>query len=234
MQIQLRHSPSFTVARAFLSPAESVRVESGAMIAHSYGVVLSARAEGGVMAGLRRSVLGGESFFVTTYTAPTEGGWVDMAGVLPGDVAAIDITPDRPFYLARGNWIANSSGVQIDTQWGGMANMFGGEGGFGIRASGNGQALVSVYGAIDVFDLEPGQPVVIDTGHVVAYDLGITFRMRRAVEGRSIQSMKSGEGFVFDFTGPGRVLLQTRNPESFAEWARSTAPGRNPKSGLFG
>ncbi|GGM14438.1 TIGR00266 family protein [Nakamurella endophytica] len=234
MQVQLRHSPSFTVARAFLSPGESVRVESGAMIAHSYGVQLSSRVEGGLMAGLKRSVLGGESLFVSTYTAPAEGGWVDMAGVLPGDVMSIDITPDRPFYLARGNWIANSSGVQIDSQWGGMANLFGGEGGFGIRATGHGQALVSVYGAIDVFDLLPGQPVVIDTGHVVAYDLGINFRMRRAVEGRSIQSLKSGEGFVFDFTGPGRVLLQTRNPESFAEWARSPAAGKNPRSGIFG
>jgi uncharacterized protein (AIM24 family) len=94
--------------------------------------------------------------------------------------------------------------------------------------------VISCYGAIDVFDLQPGQPVVIDTGHVVAYDLGIQFRMRRAVEGRTIQSMKSGEGFVFDFVGPGRVLLQTRNPQSFAEWARSPVAGKNPKSGLFG
>lgn len=128
MQIQLRHNPSFTVGRLFLDPGESVRVESGAMIAHSGGVTLAAKAEGGVLAGLRRSVLGGESFFVTTYTAPMDGGWVDVAGVLPGDVAALDITPDRPYYLARGNWIANSSGAQIDSQWGGMASLFGGEG----------------------------------------------------------------------------------------------------------
>jgi uncharacterized protein (AIM24 family) len=46
--------------------------------------------------------------------------------------------------------------------------------------------------------------------------------------------MKSGEGFVFDFVGPGRVLLQTRNPESFAKWARELAPSKNPQSGLFG
>jgi len=234
MQIQTRHNPSFTVGRMFLAPGESVRVQSGAMIAHSAGVALAAKIEGGLMAGLRRSVLGGESLFVSTYTAPAEGGWVDVAGVLPGDIAVVDITPDRPFYLAGGNWIANSAEVQIDTQWGGRASLFGGEGGFGIRASGAGQALVSCYGAIDVFDLLPGQPVVVDTGHVVAYDLNISFRMRRAVEGRSVQSMKSGEGFVFDFTGPGRVLLQTRNPASFAEWARSVAPGNNPKSGLFG
>ncbi len=72
--------------------------------------------------------------------------------------------------------------------------------------------MLAVYGAIDVIDLQPGETVTIDTGHVVAYDLGMNFNMRRAVQGRTIQSMKSGEGFVFDFTGPGRVLAQTRNP----------------------
>src|SRR5665811_2136976 len=114
MQIQLRHNPAFTVGRLFLAPGESARVESGAMIAHSAGVDLAAKSDGGLMAGLRRSMLGGESFFVTTYTAPADGGWVDVAGVLPGDIAVVDIAPDRPYYLAKGNWIANSATVQID------------------------------------------------------------------------------------------------------------------------
>ena len=112
--------------------------------------------------------------------------------------------------------------------------LFGGEGGFGYRASGQGQAICSVYGAVDYFDLEQGEVVTIDTGHVVAYDLQIQFRMRRAVEGRSIQSMKSGEGWVFDFVGPGRVLLQSRNPEAFAQWAASLAPGETPRNGIQG
>ncbi len=204
------------------------------MLANSAGVTLQAQAQGGIMAGLKRSVLSGGSFFVTTYTAPAQGGWVDVAGVLPGDTVSLNITPDRPFFLNRGNWIANAAGVQVDSQWGGMANLFGGEGGFGYRASGQGQAICSVYGAVDYFDLEQGEVVTIDTGHVVAYDLQIQFRMRRAVEGRSIQSMKSGEGWVFDFVGPGRVLLQSRNPEAFAQWAASLAPGETPRNGIQG
>jgi uncharacterized protein (TIGR00266 family) len=235
MQVELRHSPSFTVARCVLAPNEPMQAEGGAMIAHTAGVQLDAKSQGGVMAGLKRSMLGGGSFFVTTYTAPPQGGWVDVAGVLPGDTVEIDVTPERPFFLRRGSWIANSYGVQVDTQWGGMANLFGGEGGFGFRASGQGQALVSIYGAVDVMDLEAGEVVTIDTGHVVAYDLGVRFQMRRAVRGRSIQSMKSGEGWVFDFTGPGRVLLQSRNPEAFAEWVGEFGPGGDtPREGLGG
>ena len=234
MQVQRRHDPSFTVARLILAGGESVRVEGGAMIAHSAGVELEAKAEGGVMAGLKRSVLGGGSFFVTTYTAPPQGGWVDVAGVLPGDTVEIGVTPETPFFLRRGSWMANSSGVEIDTQWGGMANLFGGQGGFGFRASGHGEAIVSIYGAVDVIDLEQNETVTIDTGHVVAYQLDVRFQMRRAARGRTMQSLKSGEGWVFDFFGPGRVLLQSRNPDAFAEWVRSLAPSEQPREGIGG
>ena len=102
MRVDTRHDPSFTVARCVLSGGEAVRVESGAMIAHSAGVTLESKSQGGLMAGLKRSVLGGGSFFVTTYTAPPQGGWVDVAGVLPGDTVPIDVTPDMPFFLPAG------------------------------------------------------------------------------------------------------------------------------------
>lgn len=216
MQVQLRHNPSFAVARCLLAPNEPLKAQSGAMMAHSAGVQISAKAEGGVMAGLKRSVLAGESFFTTTLTAPQNGGWVDLVGTLPGDVIVLPIQPERPFYITRTGWLGNSHAVTIGTQWGGMKSMFGGEGGFGLQASGQGEVVLSVYGAIDVLDLPAGETVVIDTGHVVAYDLNMQFIARRAVQGRSIQSLKSGEGLVFEFTGPGRILLQTRNPGGLA------------------
>ena len=195
------------------------------MVAHSAEVTLAAKAEGGILAGLKRSMLSGESFFVSTFTAPQQGGWVDVAPSLPGDMLALQITPDRPYFVSRGGWIANSSGVQVESKWGGFANLFGGEGGFGLRASGQGEVVVGVFGAIDIIDLAPGEPVTIDTGHVVAYDLAMQFTIRRAVSGRSLQSLKSGEGLVFDFTGPGRILLQTRNPRAFASWTASVSSG---------
>ena len=107
MKVELRHNPSFTVARCHLAPGEPLRVEGGAMIAHSAGVQLESKAQGGILKGLSHSLLGGGSFFVTTYTAPEHGGWVDVAGLLPGDTVPITITPERPFFLRRGSWIAN-------------------------------------------------------------------------------------------------------------------------------
>lgn len=234
MRVQLRHNPASTVARLLLDPNESVKTESGVMIAHSAGVELQAKSDGGILQGLKRSMLGGGSFFVSTYTAPAQGGWVDVTGTLPGDIVDLEVTPDTPLFLRRGSWIANSPGVSVDTQWGGMQNMLGGEGGFGFRVTGNGLALASIYGAIDIIELQPGEQVTIDTGHVVAYDLGIRFQMRRAVQGRSIQSLKSGEGWVFDFAGPGRVLLQTRNPHDLVRWIQEHLPRESGSSGNGG
>ena len=172
VQIEVRHQPSFAVARCLLAPGEPIRVESGAMLATSWGVQIEAAMQGGLFGGLRRAALGGESLFVTTYTAPQGGGWVDVAANLPGDVATVTVTPERPFYITRGCWIANSHGVEIQTRWGGSQNLFGGEGGFVIQATGQGEVVLGAYGAIDTLDLTSGEAVTVDSGHVVAYDAG--------------------------------------------------------------
>ncbi len=224
MQVELRHQPSFSVARLHLAGGEPARVESGAMVAHSWGVALEAKVEGGLLKGLKRMTMGGESLFVTTYTAPAQGGWVDVAANLPGDIRAEQVNAQAPLRITRGCWIANSYGVQIETQWAGMQNLFGGEGGFVINAVGEGVVVLGAYGAIDEVVLGPNEAVTIDTGHVVAFDAAMQSRLRRAVEGRSIQSMKSGEGLVFDFAGPGRVFLQTRNPTALTQWLTATLP----------
>jgi uncharacterized protein (TIGR00266 family) len=224
VQVQVRHQPSFAVARCLLAAGEPLRVESGAMLATSWGVGIEASVQGGLFGGLKRAALGGESLFVTTYTAPQGGGWVDVAANLPGDIATVTVTPERPFHITRGCWIANSHGVEIQTRWGGAQNLFGGEGGFIIQATGQGEVVLGAYGAVDTLDLAPGEAVTVDSGHVVAYDAGVQSRLRRAVEGRSVQSLKSGEGFVFDFAGPGRVMIQTRNPRALIEWLTAELP----------
>jgi uncharacterized protein (TIGR00266 family) len=224
MQVQIRHQPSFAVVRCLLAPGEPVRVESGAMLATSYGVQLEASMQGGLLKGLKRSVLGGESLFVTTYTAPPQGGWVDVAANLPGDLHTRTVSPNQALFLSRGSYLASEAEVDIDTKWGGFKNLFGGEGGFLVRATGAGTVLLACYGAIDTIELGEGESVTIDTGHVVAFDPSTTSQIRK-VAGGVIQTLKSGEGFVFDFTGPGWVMTQTRNPSALQAWMRWIMPG---------
>ena len=112
----------------------------------------------------------------------------------------------------------------MNTRWGGFKTMFGGEGGFLLRATGQGTVVLGCYGALDRIRLASGERVTVDSGHMVAFDEGVTFRLRRAAEGRTIQSLKSGEGFVFDFDGPGEVMVQSRNPDALVEWLTNVLP----------
>ncbi len=221
MDVEVRQNPSFAVARCSLAPGESLKAESGAMMATSHGIEVAAQMQGGLMKGLKRSVLGGESLFITTYTAPNEGGWVDCAANLPGDIAVLPV--NGALNLTRGSWLCSSPEVELDTKWGGFKNIGGGEGGFLIHASGTGTAVVSCYGAIEAVELAEGQSFVLDSGHLVAFDPSVQYTTRKVTKGIAA-TLKSGEGFVMEFTGPGRVLTQTRNPSALVDWLTTVLP----------
>ncbi|GAA4889589.1 TIGR00266 family protein [Saccharopolyspora cebuensis] len=224
MQVRTRHTPSYGVARLLLAPGEPVRVEAGAMLATSYGVVAEQRSSGGALKSLARSALGGESARATSYTAPQQGGWVDVAPNLPGDLNVIELDGRTGWCVTKSCLLASASTVRAEPQWAGFRNLFGGEGGFLTHVTGQGPVVVCCYGALDVVTLQPGEYVTIDPGHVVAYADAVQSRLRQANQGAA-QSIKSGEGLVFDFAGPGRVLTQTRNPRSLIGWLQSNGVG---------
>ncbi|MDQ5973560.1 MAG: hypothetical protein QG661_769 [Actinomycetota bacterium] len=222
MQVAVRHQPAFAVARLTLASGESVKAESGSMAAMSQGINIEAKMEGGLFKALKRSALGGESFFVTTYSSTVEGGWVDVAANLPGDIAVMQVEPGRGLGVTRGSWLGHESSVEMDTKWGGANNLFGGEGGFVAHMTGSGQVVVGSYGALDLHELQPGQGFTVDSGHLVAYDDSIGMKTR-TVSGL-MTSMKSGEGLVVDMTGPGRVWTQSRNPGALVQWLTTVLP----------
>jgi uncharacterized protein (TIGR00266 family) len=233
MEIQTRQGPAYGVARLNLAPDEAVRVEAGAMMIMSTGVTLASKAEGGIMKSLKRAALGGESFFVSTYTAPAQGGFVDVAARLPGDVVVHEVSSSRALFVQKGSWLANELGVTLDAKWGGFKNMFGSEGGFIIRLEGAGKVVFGCYGALEEWNLQAGQSITVDTGHMVAYEETVQMGMRQASGGGLVQSFKSGEGLVFDFAGPGKVWTQTRNPNEFLGWI-TAAVGTSNSGGAVG
>ena len=194
------------------------------MMAMAADTQLDAKIEGGLMKGLKRSVLGGESLFITTATASSAGGWIDFAPSLPGDIAVVSIDPSMPMLVQKGSFLCAEQGVSIDTKWGGLKTLIGGEGGFLLHAEGQGQLVVSTYGALDRFQLEEGQQVIVDTNHMVAFSESVTMELKRAAEGL-VQSAKTGEGLVFLFTGPGELMMQSRNPDDIVRYVVANMPG---------
>jgi uncharacterized protein (TIGR00266 family) len=221
MKVDILYRPSYSMAVVELSPNEEIRVEPGAMVSMTDGMVLQTRMEGGLLKSLSRSVLGGESFFLNVFMAPPNGGQINLAPALPGDMLIMPLQ-NESVMLQNGSYVASSMGIEIDAKWGGARTFFASEGLIMLRAIGTGLLIMSSYGAIHPIDLLPGQRYTIDTGHLVAFTEGMGFSVRPVGGVRS--TLFSGEGLVVDLTGPGRVYMQTRSADSLLSWLAPLLP----------
>jgi len=227
MQDTIEYRPSYALLELDLDAGESVRAEAGAMVSYSDGIDIETGATGGILGSLKRSVLGGESFFQNTFTAQ-QAGQVTLAPPLPGDVIRHDLEDER-LLVQSGSFLAADEAVELDTAFGGAKTFFGSEGLFLLELSGTGPAFLSSYGAIHAVDLDDGEEYTVDTGHIVAFEDTADFSVN-AVGGLK-STLFSGEGLVCRFTGPGRVWLQTRSQDAFLAWLIPQLPNQGNNSG---
>ena len=221
MNVEIHYRPSYSMGVIRLNGGEGVQVEGGSMVGMSQGMLLETRAAGGILKSLGRALLGGESFFVNTYTAPAQGGEVMVAPALPGDLVTLDLGGES-LLVQSGSYVASESSIQVDTKWSGAKTFFASEGFIMLNITGRGKVVLSSYGAIHEMSLSQGQSYTIDTGHLVAFSEGMGFRVRSV--GGIKSTLFSGEGLVVDLTGPGRVLMQTRSTDAFIAWLTPHLP----------
>jgi uncharacterized protein (TIGR00266 family) len=169
---------------------------------------------------LKRAALGGESMFINTFTAEDDAE-ITMAPAFPGDLRQMRLE-NETLYVQSGSYMASTGEIDIDTKWGGAKTFFSGEGFFLLKLTGTGDLLVSSYGAIREIALEPGQKMIVDTGHVVAFSQSVGYEVHKV--GGWKQTILSGEGLVVHLTGPGRALLQTRSAHALAGWLAPLLP----------
>ncbi|MFE2750914.1 AIM24 family protein [Actinosynnema sp. NPDC059335] len=206
MQVRTRHTPTFGVARLVLAPGEPVAVERSSVLATSYGVTVDGRTKApGVNAAL--------------CTAGPEGGWVDVAPALPGDLHVLELEGATGWCVARDSWLACAATARLDPTAPPVRALHGGDHGFLTYAFGAGPVVLSCYGTLDVVTLDPGELVTVAGGHVVAFADTVQCRLR-AVSPDAPQSVRNGEGLVLDFAGPGLVLTRTRSPRGLVSWLR--------------
>ncbi len=218
MEEHIEFNPSYTLLTYALSPGESVNVEPGAMVAMG-GVEMQTRSSGGgIFKSLKKMVVGGESFFLNTFTAGGSGGWVSVAPGSPGDIQGFDLQPGRKIFIQGGSYLGSTLNVQTDTKFQGMKGFFSGESMFFVQASTEdgtvGRVWYNSFGAIKQIPVQPGQTITVDTGHVVAFEDTVQYTIAKVGGMKSF--LVGGEGLVMNFTGQGTVWIQTRNVESLA------------------
>lgn len=214
MQLTISSAPDYAMAEVSLNAGEQIVVESGSMMAMSPNMKIETKAKGGILSSAKR-MLGGESFFINTYTAADKPGVIFIAPGPPGDIRHIQLT-GGDFFVQSGSYIACSTSVQIDTKWGGAKTFFGGEGLFILKASGQGDLIFGSFGAIHEIDVDGSY--IVDTGHIVAFDSGLKFNVKKVGGLKSL--FLSGEGLVCEFSGKGKLYIQTRKASSFVSWVQ--------------
>ena len=209
-----------------LSPGESMITEKGSMVWMSPNMEMETTA-GGLGKAFGR-MFSGESIFQNIYTAQGGAGMIAFASSFPGDIRAVEITPDRPIVVQKSAFLAAQRGVELSVffQKKVGAGFFGGEGFIMQKLSGRGTAFLEIDGSSVEYDLAPGQQMIVDTGNLAMMDATCSVDIQ-AVKG--VKNMFFGGEGVFHtvVTGPGRIVLQTMPLSGLAAAIASVLPSKN-------
>ena len=166
--------------------------------------------------------------FQNIYTAQGGPGMIAFASSFPGSIRAFEITPGQDMIFQKSAFLASEAGVQLSMHFRKKigSGLFGGEGFIMQKVSGQGIMFAEFDGHVVEYELQPGQQIVIDTGHLAA--MAATCSM----DIQSVPGVKNmlfgGEGFFNTvITGPGKVWLQTMPVSQVAGAGRPYIPTGN-------
>lgn len=221
MNFTIENNSQFPFVEIALDKGEKAYIQRGGMVYHSPSVKLNTKLNakgsglGKLVKAVGRSMVSGESTFITEATSEVDGGVLALAPNVPGEVMALEIG-DHQYRLNDGAFLAldGSAFYTMERQSFGRA-LFGGQGGFFVMTTeGEGTLLVNAFGAIKKIELQD-QEMTIDNAHVVAWSKELTYDIH--LENGFLQSVGTGEGVVNTFRGTGEIYVQSLNVETFAK-----------------
>ncbi|MBR1729924.1 MAG: TIGR00266 family protein [Selenomonadaceae bacterium] len=242
MKYQILYPEAFPIVECELNRGERIKAESDAMIAMDDTIDVEGKMQGegvgGILKGLARKFLAGESFFFQELIASRGAGKVLFAHSIPGGILDVELDGSYGLMVQKDGFLASTQDINVDTKMQNLSKGFlSGEGFFILHINGRGTVFLSSYGVIHPINIEAGREVVIDNGHLVAWPDYMEYNIEKASHGW-ISSFTSGEMLVCRFRGPGVVLIQTRNPGGFESWIKSFLPtsggGGGGGSSFFG
>jgi len=217
LNYEIKYQPSYSMLEVTLEPGETVTAEGGALTYMTPNVDVNARTrERSILGTLKTSILGGQSLFVTDFTARGGQGKLALVAAPIGDITKLPVAPGKGWVVARSGYLASTQGVDLDVRWEGFSRGLFGQGLFMVKVSGEGDIFVNVFGAIDKHVLGAGEQLVVDNFHLAAFSDSCEYEVRKF--GGWKDTILSGEGFVTHIEGPGEVYVQTKNLREFVDW----------------
>ena len=213
MQVEIIKKNGFDYIKAVLNNGESVYAEPGAFFYSRGNYELNTKTFGGVLGGLKKMILGGESFFINEYTALEDNVELGFSSSFPGEISHLELN-NNEWTIRDGAYLMHVGDIDIDTKFFGLKGFFSGSGFFWLIAKGKGNLFLNTYGNIEVIELK-GESILVDNFHILAYENSLNVELKRLGGWKSF--FFGGEGLVFELSGYGKVVLQTRNLRGFIE-----------------
>lgn len=225
MQFEILYPGIYAMLKVKMEHGENIKAESGAMVCMSETLNVEGKLEGGLMGGLARTFLTNETFFFQTIKAVRGAGEALLAPSTPGDLTIIEMSGGADYYLQKDAFMAGEDGLVFGTKTQSLSKgLFSGEGFFVQKISGKGKLVISSFGTIHRIELKPGEVMVVDNGHLVAWPSTTSYTLGKASDSGWFSSFTSGEGIVCRFNGPGHLYIQSRNAKGFGEWIKQFIP----------
>ena len=219
MEFEVIGGPAYSALKVKLAPGEAVTAEAGAMLAMEGDLSIETRTAGGVLRGILRRMAVGETVFLNTFRAGPRGGTVWLAPSVPGDIRYLELRGGG-IVVQDYAYLAHHGDVDYELKWKGLRGLLAepGSGLIWMRVYGRGGVWINSYGALELIELKPGEEVTVDNAHLVAMDDAVDFTVGKFGGWKSF--LFGGEGLVVRLKGPGRVYVQTRTLDTFAELLR--------------
>ncbi|AEF95696.1 TIGR00266 family protein [Methanotorris igneus] len=204
-EFEIKYTPSYSLLEVKLDNQE-INAETGAMVYMDTSIKVNTNLKGGLLGALKRAIVG-ESVFINTFSG---SGRIGFAPSAPGDI--VHHVLDGTLYAQSGSYLASSPNIEIDTKFGGAKTFFGGKGLFLIKLEGEGDIFLSSFGAIEEIELND-ESIIVDNGHLVAFTEGLDYKLTKL--GSLKSAILGGEGKVYEFSGTGKIYIQSRSFEAF-------------------
>jgi uncharacterized protein (TIGR00266 family) len=217
MRYEIKYKPSYSMLVVNLNQGEMITAEAGAMTYMDPSIEPHTRKrEKSILGSLGLAIIGGQSFWVNDYTAMNGPGEVALVAAPVGDIETLEVKPDRGYTIQKSAYIASTENVDLDIKWEGFTKGLFGQGLFMIRVTGDGTLFINTFGAVDKHTLQPGQIMIVDNFHLVAFSDTCSYKVTKF--GGLKETILGGEGLVTRITGPGDIYIQTKNVREFVEW----------------
>jgi len=217
MKYEIKYRPSYSMLVVNLEQGEKITAESGSMTYIDPNVEVHTRKrEKSLLGSIGLSIFGRQSFWVNDYIAPQATGEVAFVSAPIGDIETLEIKPNQGYVIQKSAYIASAGNVDLDVKWEGFTKGLFGQGLFMIKVTGEGTLFINTFGAIDKHTLKPGQTLIVDNFHLVAFSDTCNYKVTKF--GGLKETLLGGEGLVTQITGPGDVYIQTKNLREFVEW----------------